>query len=100
MSIFGLASGTAADTVGDDDAAAEDGGVGGFTGAREDIEALPLTWPGAAFWPEAVVAAGTVPKDFTPSDLRAGAAAGDEDIGADTSSIDPKVTAEPVKSQH
>ena len=41
-------------------------------------------------------AAGTDPKDFTPSDLVGGMAAGDEDIGAETSSIDPKVTAEPV----
>lgn len=39
--------------------------------------------------------AGTVPKDLTPSDLIDGAAAGDEDIGAEVSSIDPKVTAEP-----
>ena len=38
---------------------------------------------------------GTVPKDLTPSDLIDGAAAGDEDIGAEASSIDPKVTAEP-----
>jgi hypothetical protein len=41
------------------------------------------------------VLAGTVPKDLTPSDLIDGAAAGDEDIGAEASSIDPKVTAEP-----
>jgi len=41
------------------------------------------------------VLAGTVPKVFTPSDLIDGAAAGDEDIDAEASSIDPKVTAEP-----
>jgi hypothetical protein len=73
MSIFGLASGTAADTVGDDDV--------------EDIEALPV----------AFVASGTVPKEFTPSDSRAGAAAGDKNVGVGTSSIEPKVTAEPWK---
>ena len=42
-----------------------------------------------------MLAAGTVPKDLTPSDLIDGAAVGDEDIGAETSSIDPKVTGEP-----
>ena len=42
------------------------------------------------------VAAGTVPKDFTPSSgLITGAAIGGEDIDPEVSSIDPKVTAEP-----
>jgi hypothetical protein len=65
------------------------GGVDDDDGAKEgldEIEDLPLTWP---------TVAGTDPKDFTPSDLMGGAAAGDEDIGAETSSIDPKVTADP-----
>ena len=98
MSIMGLAGvdvAAAAPTGGlveDDEEAA-----GGTTDALDDMEALPLTWPEGPFWPAGVAAAGTDPKDFTPSDLRAGAAAGDEDIGADTSSIDPKVTAEPAK---
>lgn len=38
---------------------------------------------------------GNDPKDFTPSDLTGGAEAGEADIGAVTSSIEPKVTAEP-----
>lgn len=42
-----------------------------------------------------MVVAGTEPKDFTPSDLMAGVAAGDDEMGAETSSIEPKVTAEP-----
>jgi hypothetical protein len=42
------------------------------------------------------LAAGTDPNDLTTfSDLIGGAVAGDEDIGAATSSIEPKVTAEP-----
>jgi hypothetical protein len=40
--------------------------------------------------------AGTEPKDFTPSALIVdGAAAGEDEIGADASSMEPKVTAEP-----
>lgn len=54
-------------------------------GGRDEMEGFPLIWPAAA---------GTDPKDFT-SDLMGGAAEGDEDMGAETSSIDPKVTAEP-----
>lgn len=98
MSITGLAgvgATAAAPTGGVVDADEE--AVGGTTEALDEIEALPLTWPVGPFWAAGVAAAGTDPKDFTPSDLRAGAAAGDEDIGADTSSIDPKVTAEPAK---
>ena len=71
--------------------------VGGTTDALDDIEALPLTWPERPYCPAGVAAASTDPKDFTLSDLRAGAAASDEDISADTSSIDPKVIAEPAK---
>lgn len=37
-----------------------------------------------------------MPKDLTPSeDLIDGAAAGEEEMGAESSSIDPNVTAEP-----
>jgi hypothetical protein len=36
-----------------------------------------------------------VPNDLTLSALRDGAAAGDEEMGAETSSIEPNVTAEP-----
>ena len=87
MSILGFAfaGGVAADRT--DDAAVEVEAVGDTTDALEDMDGFPLTWP---------VATGTDPKDFTPSDLVGGTAAGDEDIGAETSSIDPKVTAEPV----
>ena len=88
MSILGFAGGVAADMA-DDDAAVDVEAVGDTTDALEDMDAFPLTWPVA-------VATGTDPKVFTPSDLVGGTAAGDEDIGAETSSIDPKVTAEPV----
>jgi len=90
MSILGLAAAAEATEVGavDDDAevdAADDEGVGDKTDVLDEIDALPLTWP--------EVVAGTDPKDFTlPSDLTGGAEAGDEDIGAEASSIDPKVT--------
>ena len=85
MSIFGFAWGAAADMT-DSDAAEEVDAVGDTTGGLEDMEAFPLTWP---------VATGTDPKVFTPSDLVGGMTPGEEDIGAETSSIDPKVTAEP-----
>ena len=39
--------------------------------------------------------AGTVPKDLIPSGLMTGTEAGEDDIGAEASSIDPKVTDEP-----
>jgi hypothetical protein len=42
-----------------------------------------------------LVVAGTEPNDFTPSDLMAGVAAGDDEMGAEASSIEPNVTAEP-----
>lgn len=57
----------------------------GANGGRDEMYGFPLTWPAVA---------GTDPKDFT-SDLMGGAAEGDEDMGAETSSIDPKVTADP-----
>jgi hypothetical protein len=97
MSILGLvvAGGVAAVVAGAAEAEGVDAAgvdvaadAGWTTGVLDEIEALPLTWEGG-------VAAGTDPKERTPSDFRAGAAAGDEDIGAETSSIDPKVTAEP-----
>lgn len=36
-----------------------------------------------------------MPKDLTLSDLIEGAAAGEDEMGAETSSIEPNVTAEP-----
>lgn len=57
--------------------------------AFDDMEAFPFTWP-------ILVAAGTDPKVLTPSDLMGGVAAGEEDMGAETSSIDQKVTGEPI----
>jgi hypothetical protein len=54
------------------------------------IDGLPLILDDAA-----VGAAGTVPNDFTTLSFMGFGAAGDEDIGADASSIDPKVTGEP-----
>lgn len=50
-----------------------------------EMDALPFTCP----------VAGTDPNDLTPSDFTAGVEAGEEDMGAETSSIDPKVTGEP-----
>lgn len=62
------------------------------TAGREEVDGFPFVFDeGVEVGP-----AGTDPKDFTtPSDLRGGAAAGDEDIDAEASSIDPNVTAEP-----
>ena len=55
------------------------------TAGRDGCVGLPL-----------LLAAGTVPNDFTIVSLSVGgAAAGEEEIGAEASSIDPKVTAEP-----
>jgi hypothetical protein len=88
MSILGFAGAAADRTDEADEAAVDVEAVGGTTDALEDMDGFPLTWP--------VAATGTVPKVFTPSDLVGGTAAGDEDIGAETSSIDPNVTAEPV----
>ena len=85
MSILGFEGGVAAD--GTDDAAVEVEAVGGTTDGLEGMDGFPLTLP---------VATGTDPKVLMPSDLVGGMAAGDEDIGAETSSIDPNITAEPV----
>ena len=70
------------------------GGVEAEAGAEapleegtRDIEGLPFTWPGPAV-------AGTDPNDLTFSVLTTGALAGEEDMGAESSSIDPNVTAE------
>jgi hypothetical protein len=52
--------------------------------AEAEAEVLPFTWL------EDV--AGTDPKDFTTSVFTAGMAAGDEDNGAEASSIDPNTT--------
>lgn len=79
MSIFGF-EGVAAGT---DTAGVEGEGPAAW---REDNEAFPLRW-----------VLGTVPKDLTPSDLTGGAEAGEEEIGAETSSIEPNVTGEPAR---
>ena len=54
----------------------------------DEIEAFLFTRLGAAC---------TVPNDLTLLDLMADAAAGEDDIGADGSSIDPNVITEPEK---
>jgi hypothetical protein len=54
-----------------------------------DMDAFPLIWDDAA--------AGTVPNDFTTLSFMGFGAAGDDEIGADASSMDPKVTGEPGK---
>ncbi len=55
-------------------------------GFAMDTDDLPFTW---------LTVAGTVPNILTPSDFIGGMAAGDDDIDAETSSIDPKDTAGP-----
>ncbi len=59
-------------------------------GADEGVGGLPLM---------AVLGGGVEaakePNDFIPSDFIGGTDAGEEDIGAETSSIEPKVTDEP-----
>jgi hypothetical protein len=87
MSIFfSLAGGVGVDGGGvgvDEDA------VVGFVDTAVEVDGFPLTW--------------TDPKDLTPPlplaapafDI-AGVAAGDDEIGAETSSMDPNVTAEPI----
>lgn len=68
----------------DDDAAAvaPDGGV-------------PVENEMVRVWIFPFVFAGTDPKDLIPSDFIVGAAAGEDEIGALASSMDPKVTDEP-----
>ena len=46
-------------------------------------------------WTLPFVFAGTEPKDLIPSGFIVGTAAGEEDMGAEASSMDPKVTDEP-----
>ena len=71
------------DAVVEDEDAAADGGVPVENDVvRECI--LPF-----------VAAAGTLPKDLIPSGLIVGTDAGEDEIGAEASSIDPKVTDEP-----
>jgi hypothetical protein len=75
------------------DAVGADGFDGAADAADDDTDGFPLIWP--AF-------AGTDPKDFTPSALIAGVAAGDEDIGAETaetSSVVPKVKPDPSRCE-
>jgi hypothetical protein len=72
-----------------DDVVDEAGRAGSFEdpAVEAGASALPFTWFD--------VVAGTDPKDFTLSVLTTGVAAGEDDKGAATSSIDPKVTADP-----
>ena len=66
------------------------GGVGdaaGGEGPREDFVELPLRRASSA---------GTEPNDLTSSCFM-GAGAGEEEMGAETSSMEPKVTAEAVR---
>jgi hypothetical protein len=58
------------------------------TGFGAEMVAFPLACGGAA---------GTDPNDFGASALTAGAGAGDDEIVADASSIDPNVTEEPER---
>ena len=80
--------GAAEEDAADVDADAEDDAVaaaeGGVPVENEVVRewALPLV-------------AGNVPNDLIPSGLIVGTAAGDEDMGAEASSMDPKVTDEP-----
>jgi len=54
-------------------------------GARDDLADLPL------------ISAGTEPNDLTPSCFTENTGAGEKEIGAETSSIEPKVIADAVK---
>ena len=67
-----------------EDGAGDGGTTGGTTAATAPLDPLE-----AAI--EAGVA-GSVPKDLTPSDLIAGTAAGEDDIGAGALSMEPNVT--------
>ena len=79
MSILGFEGVAGTDTAGVEE---DEGDVP--AAVREDNEAFPLRW-----------VLGRDPKDLTPSDLTWGAEAGEEEIGAETSSIEPNVTGEP-----
>lgn len=79
-----------ADVVDDDEGAGDEEPLGGRFKVGFEVGAvvdgdLPF-----------VLVAGTEPKDLTPSDFTVGAWAGEEDMGAPASSIDPKDTAEPM----
>jgi hypothetical protein len=65
------------------------GAVGGGFGDGIDPEAdnLPLTWPEST---------DMLPKDSTPSDLIGCTEAGEEEIGAEASVMEPKVTEGPM----
>lgn len=68
---------------------------GGFavedTDVDEEVDGLPFTAD------TGVEAAVTLPKVLIASDFIGGTEAGEEDIGAESSSIDPKVTEAPVE---
>ena len=85
MSILGFRG--VADDMTNDPAAVEVEAVGGTTDGLEDTDGFSMT---------RYVATGTDPKVLMLSDLVGRTVAGDEDIGAETSSIDPKFTAEPI----
>ena len=62
------------------------------TDVDEDVDGLPLTAD------IGVDAAVTEPNILGASDFIGGTEAGEDDIGADASSIEPKVTDEPVEN--
>lgn len=69
--------------------------VGVADDEADGVDAIAVDTAGRDSLP-LLLAAGTVPKDFTIVSFNVGGgAAGDEEIGAEASSIDPKVTAEP-----
>jgi hypothetical protein len=90
--ILGAAAGDGADDAeegvdgGTDDAAS--GALGGGFGDAVDpeVDDLPFMRPEST---------GTLPNDLTPSDLIGGTEAGEEEIGAEASFIEPKVTEGP-----
>lgn len=63
-------------------------GVGTATDGRDKRAGLPFTWVSC-------LSASIEPNDLTTSDLMEGAVAGDDDMDAEISSIEPNVTAEP-----
>lgn len=85
MSIFMGLEGVLGVVADEEDAGVGDDPFGGRFKDGFEVGVLPLVLPPA----------GTLPKDLTPSDFTAGAAEGEVDIGAATSSIEPNVTAEP-----
>lgn len=93
------------DEVDVDGVAEEEAVVDDVDGAVEDVDAADAAEGGVPVENEIVrewcfpfeVAAGTDPNDLIPSGLMVGTVAGDDDMGADASSMDPKVTDDPVK---